>query len=144
MTAVPLPPLPHQRDDRPDLAGGREVVALTGEVDAATVARLELSLGPLIEHAPVGVAIDLTGVTRMTTECMSALIGAVRRVDRADRSLVVLAEPPPVRRSFELAGLAGLLGEVAGTPDERADSGETRWRERVVRAFLQAPTPRPD
>ncbi len=144
MTAVPLPPLPHQRDDRSEPAGRREVVALTGEVDAATVARLELTLGPLIEHAPVGVAIDLTGVTRMTTECMSALIGAVRRADRADRSLIVLAEPPPVRRSFELAGLAELLGEVGGTPEERAGSGDTRWRERVVRAFVQAPTARRD
>jgi anti-anti-sigma factor len=85
-------------------------VAVTGEIDLATVDMLDGGLRPVLsEPLTRFIDIDLAGVTFMDCAGLSVLIAARHATVRAGRQLQVTNPQPIVRRLLELSGLLGVL-----------------------------------
>lgn len=82
------------------------VIAASGEIDRSTVPQLSDSLrrAALAGRGPV--LVDLGSVSFLDTSAISVLLGALRRLKRGGRKLLLACPPGNVRRLFELTGLA--------------------------------------
>ena len=101
------------------------VVAVTGELDAASAARTRDRI--LAEVASdQQVAVDLTGVEFVDSSGLGALIAAARAARDAGGGLVVINPQPRVCRLIETAGLAHLFGIETdeGIPDPEEAAGD--------------------
>jgi len=86
--------------------GKRAVVSASGELDIATAPQLEAVIALAMGARPAELWIDLTALTFIDSTGLNAL----REVhDRFDGALAVVRPPGPVRRVFEIAGLAAML-----------------------------------
>ena len=74
-----------------------ESVVLRGELDIATVPRLQAVLDPVLARRPRRLEIDLSGVTFMSVYAVSALL-AIRRHLVARGATLVLRDPTPLAR----------------------------------------------
>jgi len=74
------------------LVGGLPVVALSGEVDLATVPTLrDLLLRAMFEHPGAVVAVDLDGVDLLDDVGLGVLLGSAARARQQGGDLVVVA-----------------------------------------------------
>ncbi|MDQ2585062.1 STAS domain-containing protein [Saccharothrix yanglingensis] len=81
------------------------VVALDGELDLGTTARLRDAVGGLVLRAGDHVVVDLTAVTFCDSTGVSALIAARRHADAAGCPLVLAGTPPHITRLLRVVGL---------------------------------------
>ena len=83
---------------------GYAIVAVAGEVDIATVARLRESL---FELAASGrpLVVDLDQVAFIDSAGLAALVGAARRAAAHGASLQAVCARPRIRQLFRLTGL---------------------------------------
>jgi anti-anti-sigma factor len=92
--------------------GGRLVVAPRGELDLATVPRVEDALrspeGP-VTH----ITLDLTEVSFMDTSGLRLVLEEEKRATQNGRTYSLVPGPPAVQRIFELSGVADRLPFVA-------------------------------
>ncbi len=95
---------------------GSAVLAVAGEVDAATVDQFRTALLDA-QHSP-RVVVDLSGVTFMDSTGINALVGAYHRMPQ-NGELRVVGLRSNVQRVFEITGL-----DVVFTQDG-ADDGRT-------------------
>jgi len=86
---------------------GRAIVFVEGEADLVAVERFGDALRAAQEGAP-DVIVDLNQVTFMDSTCLKALVRA-RRQTAEGGCLKAVGARPPVRRVFEMTGLADLL-----------------------------------
>lgn len=87
-------------EERPD--AGTRVVALRGELDVATVARLRAALSSVVEDDSVErVVVDLVEVTFIDSTGLMTLLNALRRLVRRGGRLVLACSNPTVLRLFE-------------------------------------------
>ena len=93
--------------------GGSTVLAVDGEVDAATVDQFRQAL--LEAQHSRRVVVDLSGVTFMDSTGINALVGAHHRMSQ-DGELRLVGLRSNVQRVFEITGL-----DVVFTPDGRED-----------------------
>lgn len=89
---------------------GPLVIALSGDVDVATLpahsARLDDAIAGRTEH----VILDLTGVETLDSTGLSLLTGTMRRLKRSRRRLAVVpALEGAVRRALDTTGLIHVL-----------------------------------
>lgn len=105
-------------------AGREEVIAITGELDLATVGSLETSLAAAYATGPDRIVLDLTELEFADSTGLKVIIQAHQRI--GDR-LVFVRGPRQIDRLFELCGFDGRLVFVDRAPDaEDADRDARR------------------
>ena len=83
---------------------GRVVVAVSGEVDLATVPQLRAALRDALATAAGELWLDLSATTFMDSSGLHAVFDGQTRATALGRRLAIALPPGPVRRLFELTG----------------------------------------
>jgi anti-sigma B factor antagonist len=97
-----------------DLALGAVAgVAVRGEVELATAARLTAALDDAIRRSDGPFAIDLSSVGFLDSSGISCLVRARALLGRDDRTLALVCPPGGVRRVLEIAGIDELVALYA-------------------------------
>ncbi len=86
-------------------------IALSGELDMATVPTLEEHLVRAESDGAAAIMIDLRELTFMDSTGLHAFLGARNRADTTGRPLLLIGAQAPVRRLFKLTGQDGLLDD---------------------------------
>jgi anti-sigma B factor antagonist len=86
------------------LGNGTRVVHVIGELDLATAPAFERKLLDVTEAGTGEVIVDLTGCSFLDSRGLRALIAAKERLERSDRSLVLVLSNPIVMRIFQITG----------------------------------------
>jgi anti-sigma B factor antagonist len=104
-----------------DRAGlrGAPGVAVHGEVDVSAVPSLVEALDAAIRESAGAFVIDLYDVDFLDSSGLGALLRARALLGREDRALAIVCPPGPVRRLFEMAGIADVL-IIYGSREEAA------------------------
>ena len=98
---------------------GAPGVAVHGEVDVSAIPSLVEALDAAIRDSEGAFVIDLCDVEFLDSSGLSALMRARALLGQDERALAVVCPPGPVRRLFELAGIADLFF-LYGSRDEAA------------------------
>ena len=88
---------------------GAPGVAVRGEVDIAAAPLLEQALDAGIRASTGAFVIDLSDADFMDSSGLAVILRARALLGREDRAVAIVCGPGPVRRLFELAGVADLL-----------------------------------
>jgi anti-sigma B factor antagonist len=84
-------------------------IALAGDLDMSTVARVQMIIDGECESAPERIVVDLSDVEFVDSHGLH-LLSATHRALTADGCVLVVLPPrQPVRRAFEITGLDGLF-----------------------------------
>lgn len=101
---------------------GAAVLAVSGEVDVATVPRLREQLHGLVAQGTNRIIVDLDGVDFLDSTGLGVLVGALKRVRSNDGELALVCTQPRIRKVFEVTGLTKVFSlfdsvdeAVAGT-----------------------------
>jgi anti-anti-sigma factor len=86
-------------------ASGAVVLALSGELDLASVTTLQTELDDVVADRPAAVVFDLSALRFMDSSGIAALLGCAAQVPRVQ----VRNPSNTVRRVIELSGLATTL-----------------------------------
>jgi anti-sigma B factor antagonist len=89
--------------------GQRVVVRARGELDQASASAFEVELRRAIRASPVGVIVDLGGVTFIDSICLRILISAAMLSDASRREFIVLHASEQVQHAIETSGVEDLL-----------------------------------
>ena len=100
--------------------GRRVVLAVSGEVDLASVNALQEALDHAAQTQSGDVWIDLTDVEFIDSTGLTALVVAHRLLDAPIRRISLICPVGPVRRALEIAGINRVMPvhgsrEAAGT-----------------------------
>jgi stage II sporulation protein AA (anti-sigma F factor antagonist) len=88
---------------------GIPTMALTGEVDMASVPIVHERLGEIAEKVRGDLVVDLGLVTFLDSAGLSFLVTAHQQLESQGGRLVVFAPTPQVRRLFDLSALSSYL-----------------------------------
>jgi anti-anti-sigma factor len=91
--------------------GSTEIVAVTGDVDLATVDALRAQLTSALERGDK-VVLDLRDVAFMDTQGLAVVIETEKHAAASDTKFVVVRAPATVHRLFEMIGLTDRLTVV--------------------------------
>lgn len=80
-----------------------------GELDLATVGRVENELRALRDAGVRGVIVDLGGLTFMDSTGLSLMLRWTAAAERDGFAFSLIPGAAPIQRVFELAGIAGHL-----------------------------------
>ena len=96
---------------RIDVAEERGAVRVSpvGEVDLATVGRLRERLDESLDAGVGRVILDLRGATFCDSSTLHLAVDANDRAVRMGIEFVIVAGPPGVQRTFDIAGLSDRL-----------------------------------
>lgn len=100
---------------------GAVVLAVSGEVDAATAAILEPAIADVLTDEPPTVVIDLSGVTFLASVGLEILVKAHEKASKTGRFAVVAAAPA-TRRPIELTSVDSVIA-MYSTLDEALGAG---------------------
>jgi anti-anti-sigma factor len=90
-------------------ADGVDVLAVSGEIDVASTARLIPALNDLVTSGERSVVVDLSDVAFMDSTGLALLLNTLRRVTRRGHGFAVVCPPGPVRRVFEVTDMLDTL-----------------------------------
>ena len=93
--------------------GGETVLALSGDLDLCTSARLRERLVDLTHSARPRIVVDLSGLSFVDSTGLGTLVTALKRVRDAGGDMAIRAPTPATRRVIEISGLG------APDPDPR-------------------------
>jgi anti-sigma B factor antagonist len=96
--------------------GGRSVLTLTGAVDVESRVPLRAAALKLIDDLPVGLVLDMSGVTFMDSTGIGALVDVGRSAQDAGISFTIRRPSARVVRTLEAAGLTDVW-DVESDPD---------------------------
>ncbi len=106
-----------------DLVGDDVVlIAAVGDIDRSTAPALSDSLRRASVDRNGTVLVDLCEVELLDSSGISVLLGALRRLTRNGRRLLLACPPGHVRRVFELTGLAETFSVFATRQDALASA----------------------
>jgi anti-sigma B factor antagonist len=91
---------------------GTVLLAVDGEIDTLTAARLQAGLDEAVSAARAdgsGVVVDLSGVTFLASSGLAVLIGAGRRLSELDGRLHLVAVSRAVTRPLQVTGADALF-----------------------------------
>jgi anti-anti-sigma factor len=88
---------------------GAPGVALRGQIDVATVRALEPPLDAAIRDTTGAFILDLCELDLLDSSGLGVILRARALLAREDRALAIICPPGPVRRLFEVVGIADLL-----------------------------------
>lgn len=97
--------------------GRRTVLAVSGEIDLATVPALRSALEAAFDAGADELCIDLCRTTFMDSSGLNAVFSAHTRAEAAGGRLEIVCPPGPVRRLFEIVGYSERL-PLRDAPDE--------------------------
>jgi anti-sigma B factor antagonist len=100
-------PPPFDVEVRPSRA--RAVVAPSGELDCATVDRLDAAVDDLVAAGWDSIVLDLRGLSFMDSTGLRAM---VRQANRTDATVEFIDGDPRVARLFDLTGVRQLLSFI--------------------------------
>jgi anti-sigma B factor antagonist len=88
---------------------GAPGVAIRGEIDIAAVPELEHALDVAILDSTGAFVVDLSGVGFLDSTGLRLVLHWRGLLAREERALAIVCPPGPVRRLFDVAGVADLL-----------------------------------
>lgn len=94
-----------ERSDRP----GWAIISPAGEIDLATVNKLEDALAASMVNGDSDVAVDLTGVTFMDSTGLRALLAANQNLTGSGHRLALIVSGGPVDRLLDISGVGQTL-----------------------------------
>jgi anti-sigma B factor antagonist len=94
--------------DRSDV-GRRTVLAVAGEVDAASSPELGCAVDAAVGSGALDLWIDLSATTFIDSSGLHLLLDTNRRAHELRRRLAIVCPPGTVRRVFDIAGVADAL-----------------------------------
>jgi anti-sigma B factor antagonist len=97
--------------------GGWAVLAVSGEVDVATVPRLREQLHSLVAQGKHQIVVDLEGVDFLDSTGLGVLVGGLKRVRAHDGELRLVCTQQRIRKVFEVTGLTKVFA-IHDTVDE--------------------------
>ena len=86
------------------------VIAVAGEVDIATVPKLQQAISEVLAAPPARVEVDLAGVSFLDSTGIGALVAGRNRAAEIGVRFVVANPRSIVRRVLDVSGLLGPLG----------------------------------
>jgi anti-sigma B factor antagonist len=92
-------------------------IAVRGEIDINAIDALDTALDTQIRMTTGAFVVDLMKATFLDSSGLATLMRARGLLGTEDRVLVILCGPGPVRRAFELTGLAELF-VIYSSPEE--------------------------
>jgi anti-anti-sigma factor len=104
-------------EDRDGLAH----VALVGELDLSTVAKVQEELRRVEERSPATVVLDLSKLSFLDSTGLRCIVTADERARDQERRMVIIRGPEPVQRVFAITRLDERLEMV----DDLADVAES-------------------
>ncbi|HUF31778.1 MAG TPA: STAS domain-containing protein [Acidimicrobiales bacterium] len=102
---------------------GFAVLAVSGEVDVATVPRLREQLHGLVAEGSNQIIVDLDGVDFLDSTGLGVLVGALKRVRSNDGDLHLICTQPRIRKVFEVTGLTKVFSLYDSVDDAVAGAG---------------------
>jgi anti-anti-sigma factor len=99
---------------------GAPGVAVRGEIDLDAVPSLELALDTAIRSTTGAFVLDLGDLDFLESSGLRVILRARARLAREDRELAIVCPHGPVRRLFEVVGIADLLFFYASREDAAA------------------------
>jgi anti-sigma B factor antagonist len=99
---------------------GAPGIAVRGEIDLDSVPVLEPALDAVIRDTAGAFVLDLCELEFLDSSGLRLILRARALLAREDRALAIVCPPGPVRRLFELAGIADLLFLYASREDAAA------------------------
>ncbi len=101
---------------------GWAVLAVSGEVDVATVPRLREELHRLVADGKHRIIVDLDKVDFLDSTGLGVLVGGLKRVRAHDGELVLVCTQSRVTKVFEVTGLTKVFA-IHDSVDAAASSG---------------------
>jgi anti-sigma B factor antagonist len=100
-----------------ELATGWHCIAVTGEIDLATVPELETAIDSVFSTNSHPLVVDLRDSSFMDSTGLKALVMANRRFDESGRSFAIAVSGGPVSRLIDLSGVESSVRIVESTED---------------------------
>ncbi|CAN5437444.1 anti-sigma factor antagonist BldG [soil metagenome] len=97
--------------------GDASVLAVSGEVDVATVPRLREQLHSLVAQGSPRIVVDLERVDFLDSTGLGVLVGALKRVRANGGELALVCTSSRIRKVFEVTGLTKVFS-LYDTVDE--------------------------
>lgn len=101
----------------PSRIGEVEVIALSGELDLATLPRAHDALSRAGRSDAPTIAVDLDGVTLVDDSTLGALVGSLAALSTDHRSGVVVATHPDLVRRLGALGVPGRIALASSVHD---------------------------
>src|SRR4051812_41095823 len=89
-----------------------QLLAVSGELDLATVGDLRRRIQTAFATGPAQLVIDLSGVTHMDSTGLAELISGHQRAMDLHGRLVLVVTSPAILRTLEIRGVASLFAIV--------------------------------
>ena len=102
--------------DDENLDGGGHVVAVTGELDLASVGELRRRVDRALADGRPRLVVDLTATTHLDSSALAELLSAHQRAAGLRGGLALVVTSASIRRILEIRGVDGLF-TIAATRD---------------------------
>lgn len=99
--------------DSRELPNGWMAISVDGEVDIASVDKLQKAIDAVFEERSDDLAVDLTESTFMDSTGLKALVMAERRFSDDGRSFAIVISGGPVSRLIDLSGVNTTIRTVS-------------------------------
>ena len=87
------------------IANGRQVISLTGEVDLYTAPEFKQQLLEVIDQGGRDVVVDLSNTTFIDSTTLGVLVGGVKRLRPNGGRLTIVCSDRNITKIFEITGL---------------------------------------
>jgi anti-sigma B factor antagonist len=121
-------PRPHPLEIVDAELRGAPGVAIRGEIDIAAVPELEHALDVAILESIGAFVLDLSGVEFLDSTGLRLVLRWRALLAREERALAIVCPPGPVRKLFDVAGIADLLFLYDSREEAAAVFGPARPR----------------
>ncbi|HEX6299808.1 MAG TPA: STAS domain-containing protein [Acidimicrobiia bacterium] len=98
-----------------ELPSGWQCIAVSGEIDLATVSELESAIDSVFSSNSHPLVVDLTDSSFMDSTGLKALVMANRKFDEQGRPFAIAVSGGPVSRLIDLSGVETSMRIVANT-----------------------------
>jgi anti-sigma B factor antagonist len=100
-----------------ELSSGWQCIAVSGEIDLATVPELESAIDSVFSTNSHPLVVDLTESSFMDSTGLKTLVMASRRFDENGRPFAIAVSGGPVSRLIDLSGVETSIRIVESTDD---------------------------
>jgi anti-anti-sigma factor len=102
-----------------DFDDGVAVLAVTGEIDLATIPAFEAAITEALAQRPSALIVDMTNVDFLASAGLQALVATHEKVS-GTAAFAVVADGPATSRPIELTGLDQILSLHPSVSDAKA------------------------